>query len=93
VDFTESFFLFGEHPSAGNVFYFGTRTRTGFPSTIQIAVNLALILPEVQLTWEFLSVNTWQTIAPVDGTNNFIQDSDVVLVFPEQPPVTELRDE
>jgi len=81
VDFTEPFFPFGEQLRVGDIFYFGT--TTGFPLQINIDVNLQLITPDVQLTWEYLDKTGWQSFLPTDGTNNWLQDANVV--FPSKP--------
>jgi hypothetical protein len=85
VDLAESFLPFGGEPSLGDTFYFGT--TVGFPPTIEIAVDLSLDV-NVQLKWEFFGINGWQSFIPQpDGTSKFLNDGDIVLVFPEQPSV------
>lgn len=89
-DLEESFLLFGKTANAGDQFYFGMATGVtsafppnSFPSIVELHIT---IVPNVQLIWDFLGANGWQTFTPLDDeTKNFLQEGDIALAFPKQP--------
>jgi Baseplate J-like protein len=89
VDFTKvksnnTFFPFSRQPSPGDIFFIAT--TIGFLAKIEIAVDLEIVPPNVELQWEFLGANKWKSIIPTaDGTRKFLQSGDVEFKFLKQP--------
>jgi Baseplate J-like protein len=89
VDFTKvksnnTFFPFSRQPSPGDIFLIGT--TIGFLAKIEIAVEVEIVPPNVELQWEFLGANKWKSIIPTaDGTRKFLQSGDVKFKFLKQP--------
>jgi uncharacterized phage protein gp47/JayE len=69
VSAANSFFPFGEQAGAEDAFYFGTSTV--FPGYINIAVEVVPTVPNVEVNWDFLGQNGWQSFDKViDRTIN-----------------------
>ena len=54
---------------------------------ININVALDMILPPIELQWEFLGANGWQSFTPTDNSNNLRNEGLSTIVLPPTAPV------
>ncbi|MCP3956370.1 MAG: putative baseplate assembly protein [bacterium] len=81
----EAFSPFGAEPSPGSVLYLGSPAQ--WPQNADLVVDLEMVTPDVELTWEFLGADGWRDFSPTaDDTGHFGHAGDVVFTVPPAVP-------
>ncbi len=81
IDFSKSFFPFGDMTGYAEIFYFGMAATLS-----DITANVELDLtPPAELKWEYLAERGWPALSVIDNTSSLRKGGTVTFTMPSYP--------